>query len=157
MARHLTEGVSHLACPYFMPTHKAENIAWIHPARLPLGAGWSGFCTAPGFENQVPSDGQVRESCNLGYAGTCPRRPQASPWDSIRFGVSRESNQRLELRYVCEKDHQPAAHGILEYDVAAGRWSAAHTDARIQKMAECFVEAYLLRKNPPAISLDSPS
>ena len=143
-----------MACPYFMPTHKAESLAWIHPARLPLGAGWSGFCTAPGYENQAPRDEQLREACNLGYAGKCPRRPQDGPWDSIRFGIAREYNQRLELRYVCEKNHLPAAHGTLEFDAAAGRWTATHDDARLQKMAQCYVEAYLLRKSPPLILTD---
>src|SRR5262250_1084480 len=126
MARHLTKGVRCLACPYFMPTHKAENITWIHPARLPLGAGWMGYCTAPGFEHQLPTDDQLREGCNLGYAASCPRRPLESQWDSIRFGVIRECSQQLELRFVCEKNHLPADHGMLEYDAATSRWSATH-------------------------------
>jgi hypothetical protein len=112
---------------------------------------------APGFERQAPSDDQVREACNLGYATTCPRRPQASPWDSIRFGVTRECNQRLELRYVCEKDHLPAAQGMLEYDAAVGRWVTVHSEVRIQRMAECYIESYLGRKNSEISSTDSNS
>ena len=140
-----------MACPFFMPTRKSENIGCIHPARLPLGAMWSGHCTAPGFENQVPTDDQIREGCNLGYAQTCSRRPQVSPWDSVRFGVTRECDQRLLLCYVCEKDHRPSDHGTLEYDAATGCWTALHSDARIQRMAECYIETYLLRKNSPAV------
>jgi hypothetical protein len=85
----------------------------------------------------------------------CPRRPKDSRWDSIRFGVSRECNQRLEIRYVCEKNHLPSEDGALEYDAAASRWTATHADARIQRMAECYVEAYLSRKNLPSILTDS--
>lgn len=140
-----------------MPTHRAENIAWIHPARLPLGAGWGGLCTAPGLEHQVPTDEQLREACNLGYAASCPRRPRESQWDSIRFGVIRETGRRLDLCYVCEKDHLPADHGTLEYDAAASRWIATHADARIQRMAECFLEAYLLRKNSSELPTESPA
>jgi hypothetical protein len=128
---------------------------WIHPARLPLGAGWKGYCTAPGHEGEIPSVEQVHDSCNLGYAKACPRRPQLSFWDSIRFAVTRESNQRILLNFVCEKDHRPGEHGVLEYDSALDRWLISHRDFRIQKMAECYLESYLLRKNNSASTVAS--
>jgi hypothetical protein len=32
---------------------------------------------------------------------------------------------------------------MLEYDVERAQWISSHSDARIQKMAECFLESYL--------------
>ena len=40
---------------------------WIHPSRLPLGAGWQGDCTAHGTTAAIP-DGDQLAGCNLGYA-----------------------------------------------------------------------------------------
>jgi hypothetical protein len=35
-----------LACPYFVPREIVYDLSWPHPARLPLGAGWTGTCCA---------------------------------------------------------------------------------------------------------------
>jgi hypothetical protein len=53
----------------------------------------------------------------------------------------------LVLRYVCERDHRPVAHGDLEFDLSQAVWLRQHHDARIQKMAECFLESYLKKKS----------
>jgi hypothetical protein len=135
-----------------MPTKKHDCGLWIHPARLPLGAGWKGHCTAPGHEGEIPSDGQLRDHCNLGYARDCSWCPPDRIWDSTRFGVSKESEQRIILCYVCEKDHHPVAQGTLEYDFGLAGWNSKHPDQRLQRMAECYMEAYLLRRNPAAAS-----
>jgi hypothetical protein len=37
-------------------------------------------------------------------------------------------------------------HGDLEFDLAQAVWLRRHDDARIQKMAECFLESYLKKK-----------
>lgn len=136
-----------MACPFFMPTHKYEDGTWLHPSRLPLGSGWKGYCTAPGHEGEIPNSEQLHEACNLGYARACPRHPAQYFWDCVRFTVTRESHQRIFLCYVCEKDHRPGDQGALEYDAANGRWITSHHDFRIQKMAQCYLESYLLRKN----------
>jgi hypothetical protein len=47
---------------------------------------------------------------------------------------------------VCERNHWPAEHGNLEFDLAQGVWLRGHEDARVQKMAECFLESYLKKK-----------
>jgi hypothetical protein len=52
----------------------------------------------------------------------------------------------LLLRYVCERDHRPVEHGDLEFDLSQAAWVRRHDDARIQKMAECFLESYWKKK-----------
>jgi hypothetical protein len=136
-----------LACPFFMPTQKHDSALWTHPARLPLGNGWTGHCTAPRHLGEIPSDEQLRESCNLGYARTCAWCPPDRPWDSTRFGVIKESDQRVTLCYVFEKEHRPVEHGSLEYDPVLRRWNSKHPDERVQRMAESYLESYLLRRN----------
>jgi hypothetical protein len=145
-----------LACPFFMPTEKHDSALWIHPARLPLGAGWKGHCTVPEHNGEVPSDEQIRDACNLGYARNCSWCPPDRPWDSTRFGVSKESERRITLCYVCEKEHRPVEHGTLEYDLMLGHWNSMHRDQRVQRMAESYMEGYLLRKNAQPDSLSSP-
>ena len=145
MALHPSGEVT-LACPYFMPTEKYEGGTWLHPSRLPLGAGWKGYCTAPGFDKAVPDDTQIHESCNLGYAAACLWRPLERPWDSIRFGVIRESERRIVLCYVCEREQRHVTHGELEYDSRLGCWNSVSTHPGIQKMAECYLQSHLLRK-----------
>jgi hypothetical protein len=148
-----------LACPFFMPVAKLENGSWPHPARLPLGGGWCGHCTAPGHEGELPPQDVLEAFCNLGYASSCSWSPRERLWDAVRFAVSapRESASSHEardvdaarvlfLRYVCERDHRPVEHGDLEFDLSQATWVRRHDDARIQKMAECFLESYLKKK-----------
>lgn len=147
-----------MACPYFMPLERLENGTWPHPARLPLGAGWSGHCTAPGHEQKVPSQDVLEAFCNLGYASGCAWAPRDRLWDAVRFAVTapavdvRRSERTgasadvIRLRYVCERDHRPVADGDLEFDLTRTLWTKSHDDPRLQKMAECFLESYV-RKN----------
>lgn len=151
-------GTDALACPFFMPTRKCEEAAWLHPARLPLGAGWQGICTAHPDREVVPSDFQLQAFCNLGYAKQCPHLPVERTSDAVRFCVSQDCEGRIVISYVCESGHAPAGHGTLEYDALALRWVRIHSDARIQKMAECHLEMYLSRTKPGSfdtISSDS--
>ena len=149
-----------MTCPYFMPVEKIENGNWPHPARLPLGCGWSGHCTAPGHELKVPSQDILEAFCNLGYASSCTWAPPQRAWDAVRFAVnaplgSRDKSLRssdasprvLRLTYVCERGHRPVEHGELEFDIAQATWFKRHSDPRIQKMAECFLESYLKKKS----------
>lgn len=135
-----------MACPFFCPTERADDIAFPHPARLPLGAAWRGVCQAPGHEQSAPNN-QELEACNLGYAKPCPRLPNQRSCDAVRFGVASESESRTSVHFVFENAHAPAGHGSLEYDRRMGSWSSFHPDPRIQKMAECFLQSYLERKN----------
>ena len=138
-----------------MPTHKNEDAVWLHPSRLPLGAGWNGHCCAPGHEGATPSDQSLRDHCNLGYAATCAHLPKERAADAVRFSIARDRGSQLELWFVCELAHRPAGHGKLEYDVASGRWLSVHPDRCIQKMAECYLESYLRRRTSPAEALSS--
>jgi hypothetical protein len=145
-----------VACPYFMPIARLENGSWPHPSRLPLGAGWSGHCTAPGHEQSVPSDAVLESFCNLGYATNCSWAPQQRSCDSVRFAIAApekkldhnsEPARILRVTYVCERDHRPAGHGELEFDLLTSTWLLRHQDVRIQKMAECFLETYLSKRS----------
>ena len=141
-----------------MPMARLENGSWPHPARLPLGGGWCGHCTAPGHEGELPTQDVLEAFCNLGYASSCNWSPQERVWDAVRFAVSAPRDSAMNpdareatavpprvliLRYVCERDHRPAHHGDLEFDLSRAVWLRQHDDARIQKMAECFLESYL--------------
>jgi hypothetical protein len=141
-----------LACPFFMPTQPLDDAGWLHPARLPLGRGWSGHCCAPGHEGSEPSEAELRDGCNLGYAAKCPRLPRERACDAVRFSVARDCGSQLTLWFICEAAHRPAAHGQLEYDALLDRWTSPHPDVRIQKMADCYVQTYLLRRVPVADS-----
>jgi hypothetical protein len=134
-----------LACPFFMPVQKLDG-GWLHSSRLPLGAGWDGHCSAPGHEGAQPSDQELHEFCNLGYAAKCSRLPVERSCDAVRFSVARDQGSRLLLWFVCETGHRPATHGTLEYDVSRSQWISLHSDPRVQKMLECYVETYLQRR-----------
>jgi hypothetical protein len=133
-----------------MPTSKLDDGGWLHPSRLPLGGGWTGHCSAPGHAGAKPTNQELRELCNLGYAAGCPRLPTERTSDAVRFSIARDRGGQLLVWFVCESGHRPAAYGTLEYDLSTGRWIVSHSDTRIQKMAECYLQSYLLRRIRPA-------
>lgn len=139
-----------MACPFFMPLRKLEaDGTWFHPSRLPLKGAWDGHCCAPGHEGAQPLSEELKQ-CNLGYAANCSRLPRERSCDAVRFSIVRDAGSKLVLCFVCELDHHPAEHGILEYDLACGRWQLSHPDARLQKMAQCYLEAYLQHRSASA-------
>ena len=153
-----------MACPFFMAVERLENGEWLHAARLPLGGGWSGHCTAPGHEGEVPSQEALREFCNLGYAAECGRLPREREWDSVRFGakVLRGDERSLgaewiQVRYICERDHRPARDGFLEFEMSEARWKQKHPDPRVQRMAECFLESWLEKKKLQSVKVAAAS
>jgi hypothetical protein len=141
-----------LACPFFMPVRKLEDSGWLHPSRLPLGGGWHGHCSAPGHEGVEPSQQELREYCNLGYASGCSRLPVDRNCDAVRFSIARDCGSQLVVCFVCEAAHRPAGHGMLEYDLSLGQWLSSHPDSRIQMMAECYLQSYLPRRTQAAVS-----
>ena len=134
-----------VACPFFMPQQRLDR-DWRFPQRLPLGAGWSGTCTVPGHEGCQPSDDELKSCCNLGYARGCSRLPRERHADAVRFALGEECGGVLRVRYACELDYLPAGHGELLYETATGSWRERHPDARIQRMAECYVEVQLEKR-----------
>jgi hypothetical protein len=134
-----------LACPYFVPREIVNDGSWLHPSRLPLGAGWSGRCGASGQET-TPSDFVLHELCNLGNAAACPHLPRGRDWDAVRFSVAHTSSDQITLWYVCELAHAPIEHGKLTFDCVEGRWLNPHADARVQRLAVCYLETYRSRK-----------
>jgi len=132
-------------CPYFFPTEKSANLGWPFPQRLPLGGGFCGSCTSGG-DHSVPSEVELREFCNLGYARQCGRIPADRRSDAVRFAIAKDGGDRLLLHYCCERDYAPVEHGQLQYDCITRSWPLAHHDACIQRQAECYVAVYLERK-----------
>ena len=149
-----------MACPFFMPVERVENGSWLHAERLPLGCGWNGHCTAPGHEGETPSQHELQDFCNLGYAEGCGRLPRERAWDSVRFAVKRvgndsqnETGRRIHIRYTCERGHRPTEHGTLEFDAFEARWIEPHGDSRVQRMAECFLESYMEKRKRQEVIL----
>jgi hypothetical protein len=153
----IRSGDSIVACPFFVPTERMQDGLWLHPSRLPLGAGWRGHCSVPGQEDKALSDQELADGCNLGYASRCSRLPQERCCDAIRFTVARDRGSYIALWFVREAAHHPIEHGILEYEIAEHRWTSVHADSRVQRMAECYMESYLLRRIPPAAAGPNPS
>jgi hypothetical protein len=142
-----------VACPYFVPREIVYDISWPHPARLPLGAGWTGSCcaSAPNCDASatLPVDAAyVRDFCNLGYAAACPHLPKTRDWDAIRFSVASSSPDQITLLYVCEKSHAPIAHGTMTYNFTAELWRDPHPDLRVRRLANSFLQAYRVRQSP---------
>lgn len=133
-----------MACPFFLPIERVEAELWPQRRRLPLGDGWRGCCMANG-EPYNPSEDELKEFCNLGYARGCGRLPQERAADAVRFAMSPNGNGRAVVHYALEREHRPAGHGALEYDPARKLWNPGPADARIRRMAECFLAAYLER------------
>jgi len=61
--------------------------------------------------------------------------------------VENGTGARIQIRYVCERGHRPEEHGMLEFDAFEARWVEPHRDGRVQRMAECFLESFLAKKN----------
>ena len=120
---------------------------WPFPQRLPLGAGWAGTCTSPGHEGVRPSEDELKAGCNLGYARTCSRLPADRHADAVRFALGEERDGILRVLFTCEREYLPAGYGELQYDAASGIVGPSRIDdPRVQRMAECYVQAQKARR-----------
>jgi hypothetical protein len=135
-----------LACPYFVPREILNDGSWLHPGRLPLGAGWTGDCCASG-QQTAPGDSALHDFCNLGNAHACPHLPRDRDWDAVRFSISGTGSEQITLWYVCELAHAPIEHGKLTFSRIEERWLTPHADSRVQRLAVCYLEAYSARQN----------
>ncbi len=134
-----------MACPFFMPEQRFDA-DWPFPQRLPLGAGWAGTCTAPGHEGAHPGEEELKSGCNLGYAKKCSRLPAERHADAVRFVLGEERDGILRVLFVCERSYLPAGNGELLYATTSGTWLMKHDDPRVQRMAECYVQAQMARR-----------
>lgn len=144
-----------MACPFFMPEQRVES-DWPFPQRLPLGAGWTGTCTAPGYVGVHPSDEELKSGCNIGYAKQCSRLPGNRHADAVRFSLGEERDGIVRVLFVCERAYLPASHGELLYDRHRADWLARHPDLCVQRMAECYLQAQFERR-APSLSADAQS
>jgi hypothetical protein len=123
-------------CPYFFPTEPHDADLWRQRRLLPLSDGFRGRCTAGDFE---PEDELLWDGCNLGYARQCPHLPKAREADAVRFCLT-HGDGRIQVAYVCERDHRPGESGVLKYDPSRKAWDALHPNRCLQRMAECLVK-----------------
>ncbi len=128
-----------MACPFFIPTERLEGV-FTFPDRLPLAAGFSGVCGAPGQMLAKPTDDELREHCNLGHAH-CVRLPEERAADSVRFAAKADKHT-VNVQYVFEKGCRPAGGGTLVYDEREQRWASVVEDERLLRQAECFLQAW---------------
>ena len=134
-----------MACPFFEPRERRDDLLWPFPSRLPLGAGFGGVCAAPGHEGANPTDDELKSACNLGYA-RCQRLPEPRDSDCVRYIVSLDSRERIVVTWTSERMHAPGRWGFAEYDTAAQRFTQPCPDPRIQKQVECYLDSYLKRR-----------
>lgn len=133
-----------MACPFFFPEERHEAELWAFRARLPLGDGFRGRCMAPGCDGRAASDDELKDFCNVGYAQGCACRPHEREADAVHFAAVENGSVRVRFAFV--KDQAPAGHGVLEFDAEARKWMSTHPSATVQRMAECYVEAWLKRR-----------
>lgn len=137
-----------MACPYFMPEQLLYG-DWPFPQRLPLGAGWSGTCTASRAD-VPPNEEELKTACNLGYAKACSRLPRDRAADAVRFAKGDEHDGLVHIRFAYERDYLPAGHGELIYQTATRHWQTADASPCLLRMAECYIEAHMARRHSPA-------
>jgi len=128
--------------------------SWLHPSRLPLGAGWSGRCCASG-QPVTPAPAAIRDLCNLGNATACPHLPLDRDWDAVRFAVSVTGMEQITIHYVCERGHAPIENGRLTFDRVREGWINPPADERVRRLADSYLAAYrarMARSDAPAES-----
>jgi hypothetical protein len=133
-----------VACPFFMPDQRLDG-DWPFPQRLPLGAGWSGTCTAA-HSDVRPNEEELKTGCNVGYARQCSRLPQERTADAVRFAKGDEHDGFVHIRFAYERDYLPAQHGELIYDSGTHCWQTAHENPCLLRMAECYIESQMARR-----------
>jgi hypothetical protein len=133
-----------LACPYFVPENRCDAELWPHRARLPLGDGYDGHCSAPGHEDERPTQEQLKSACNLGNA-CCGRLPEDRALDSVRFYLKQDDGTVVTVSFCTERAHSPREHGVLQFDAASGKFVAASAPAVVTRLAQAFVKSHLER------------
>ncbi len=155
-----------LACPYSsMPVSRLEKmVLGLHPARLPLGGGWCGQCTAPGHEGEIPSQAvleafsatsdmpAVVTGRRRSVSGTPCDSPSAPP-ESSPYAPIRPAPLLFRLAScfctVCLANGAtgPSSTATLNSTCPGqlGSKAASRTYA-FRRWRECFLESYLKKK-----------
>ena len=82
----------------------------------------------------------------MGYArGRCPRFPEDSGPDAVRFTVAGDSDQTILISFSVEKDHHPFAQGTLAYSARTGGFIENYKPD-LEILARAYVASYLRRK-----------
>ena len=136
-----------MACPYFMPVEPLAEPLWPHPQRLPLGGGYTGYCTAGRDEESRPTADELRDFCNMGYATRCSRLPQERAVDSHRFRVT-QAGAQIAIFFCSELRHAPVEQATLIFDQAGGRWIQAHSNTCVQRQAESALRSWQAQRAP---------
>jgi len=114
---------------------------------MPLGDLWLGVCAADPVTPFRPDEHTLSEACNMGYArGRCPRFPVAAAADAVRFCISGDSGDLVQVMYAIEQNHHPRAHGTVEYARSSGTFGAGKLDAHLECQARAYIASYLRRK-----------
>ncbi len=102
-------------------------------------------CAAP--ETSKPDETTLRQLCNRGYARKrCPRFPDDSASDAVRFSVTEDTGDQVRVVYVIEKNHFPVEHGPIEYSLGQARFTGSHTSELLAAQARAYVESYLRKR-----------
>lgn len=139
---------SEMSCPYFEPVEPHPRAGGAVLAMLPLGTAWTGMCHANPSEPMHPDDSALHRLCNLGYArGVCPRFSAADPGpDAVRFTLNADDGTSLRIYYVLERDHQPFAHGPLEFMIGQRSFAAPPVGDLTASQGAAYASSYLQRK-----------
>jgi len=132
-------------CPCFSPTVPRARDAGSKSLLLPLGDSFLGVCLADPRQPVDPEESRLG-LCNLGYArGECPRFP-AEAADAVRFALSRDNQQSLQIYYVLERGHHPVEHGELTFLTGEQVLSPPILNPVLDRQAAAYAASYLRRK-----------
>ena len=136
-----------MSCPYFDPVAPRAHRARAEDVTLPLGDEWAGLCRAEPDRAYEADKAGLRMLCNIGYArGACNRFPATDGPDAARFTLLEDNGTTLRLYYVLERDHQPHAHGALEYSIDRDALLPSPPGECTPRQAAAYAHSYLRRK-----------
>ena len=115
--------------------------------RMPLGDTWSGACHADAASPFTPDDHVLSDLCNMGYArGKCPHFPEIHTSDAVRFLITSDRDDTIQVAYSMERDHYPETHGTLAYSRAQSVFTGHAANASLEQQARAYVMSYLRRR-----------
>ncbi|HSU53305.1 MAG TPA: hypothetical protein VLT36_04530 [Candidatus Dormibacteraeota bacterium] len=133
-----------MPCPLFEPV-RAVSLSSYAGARLPLIDEHDGFCHAAAEAIAVPAELRFR-ACNHGYSEClCGHWPTDETRSALRYSVTAQSDDALEIICVTEKDHAPVRWARVRYLVDTGALEPVLSDICMQAQALAFCRAYLKR------------